>query len=164
MSSEAVHEVFFGSWDELVTARERLLTEGWDVQARDDLERGVRGFSALKGGEPRTHLKWLPWCRELSAKVTVCSTWREFVREIEFRVSEEMEKCDAMEASQVGFVSYGRASTSGVSEVFRISVVDLQKGGQEARDALTEVLGRSKHPGGAPLKAILGRSPGPGGR
>lgn len=167
MSSEEdgdVQQVHFGSWDELVAARERLLTEGWEVLPGDEPERGVRGFRACRAGEPRTWLRWLPWCRELTSRVTVCSTWQEFVREVEFRVEEEMEKCDSMEAQQVGFVSYGRAATSGVAEVFRIGVRDLQAGGNEARAALIDVLGRSKHPGGGPLKAISGQSQGSGGR
>lgn len=143
----------FGSWDEMVVARERLLTEGWEVHEHDRPDTGVRGFAAYKSGEPATLLYWEVYGRPLEPKVTVCSTWEEFVREIEFRVDEDMDKSDDLEAQQVGFVTYGRAQ-SGVAEVFRLGVDVLQAGGAPARSSLIAILLKSKHPGREGLQAL----------
>jgi hypothetical protein len=147
-------EVSFGTWDELVVARERLLTEGWEVVAQDRPDSGVRGFAAYKAGEGSTWLKWAVYGRELRAVVRVCATWEEFVREIEFRVDEDMDKSDDLPARQVGFVTYGRATTSGVAEVFRLPLPLLTEGGEPARAALIAILLRSKHPGREGLESL----------
>jgi hypothetical protein len=148
------HETPFDSWDSLVTARERLLTEGWNVVPCDAPERGVRGFAAYKEGELGTWLKWAVFGRELVAKYTVCSTWEQFVTELEFRASDEMDKCDDMAASQVGFVSYARAAVDGTCEVFRLPVSTLTDGGPVARERLIAVLLKSRHPGAEALRAV----------
>jgi hypothetical protein len=135
----------FGSWDDLAVARERLLTEGWELVPYDQVEEAVRGFSAVRAGEPRTLLYWEVYGRPLSPTVTVCSSWEEFVREMTFRVAEDMEKSDALAEGLVGFVSYGRAS-SARSEVFRIPVSMLVEGGEPARASLMAVLQRSRMP------------------
>jgi len=144
-------EVTFETWDQLLAARERLLTEGWDVLPCDEPEAGVRGFAAYKGGEAGSWLTWAAFGRRLSPRVTVCSTWQQFVTELEFRAEEEMDRADDMPAGQVGFVSYGRAP-SGECEVFRVPVLTLSAGGAEARSRLTEVLKRTEHPGAEGLR------------
>lgn len=159
-------EVDFGSWDELVVARERLLTEGWDVREHGDAGAGVRGFAAYKAGEEPCWLRWLVYGRVLQAVVKVCSSWEEFVRELHFRADEDMDKSDAHSEGQVGFVTYGRAAVSGHSEVFRLPVPLLTEGGPPARAALIAILLRSKHPGREGLESLASsqvsreRSPG----
>jgi hypothetical protein len=150
-------EVFFQDWDSLVVARERLLTEGWTVEPEDSPETGVRGFSAYREstGE-RTSLKWACYGRVLTTVVKVVATWQEFLTELEFRKDEDMEKADSLGELQVGFATYGRAATSGVAEVTRISVEALQAGGVEARSRLIRLLTSSKHPGAALLKQVAG--------
>lgn len=147
-------QVPFGSWDELVAARERLLTEGWDVLPADSPDTGVRGFAAYKGGEEPTWLKWLPYGRELTPVVKVCATWEEFVRELELRREEDMDKSDDLPAKRVGFVTYGHASKAGVAEVFRLDLPVLTGGGEPARAALIAILLRSKHPGREGLESL----------
>lgn len=153
-----VHETSFESWDSLVTSRERLLTEGWEVVPCDDPERGVRGFAAYKEGEPGTWLKWAVYGRELVARHTVCSSWEEFVSELEFRADSEMEKADDLPGGQVGFASYGRAGVDGTCEVFRVPVSVLTAGGPEARARLIAVLMKSRHPGAEALRRVEGSS------
>jgi hypothetical protein len=143
----------FGSWDELAVARDRLLTEGWEVLPSDSTDTGVRGFSALRAGEPRTLLYWEVYGRPLEPVVRVCSSWEEFVREMQFRVDEDMEKSDDMPSRQVGFVTYGRAA-SGKAEVFRLGVELLQAGGETARASLIAILLKSRHPSKDGLQAL----------
>lgn len=144
----------FQDWDSMVVARERLLTEGWEAVPWDSPERGVRAFACTRSGEPRTLLRWMMFSRELSPVVKVCGTWEEFVRELEFRAKEEMDKCDDVPAGQVGFASYGRAPVDGTCEVFRIPVAVLTAGGPEARARLMAVLKESVHPGAEALRRI----------
>jgi hypothetical protein len=146
------NEVPFETWDLLLAARERLLTEGWEVVPCDEPGEGVRGFAAYKAGEPDAWLWWPFLGRRLTPRVTVCSTWEQFVTELEFRSSEEMAKADDLESAQVGFVSYGRAGVDGTSEVFRVPVSVLTAGGPEARARLIKVLTSSKHPGAEGLR------------
>jgi hypothetical protein len=115
----------------------------------------MRGFACTKAGEPTTLLRWWAYGRELRPEVRVCSTWEEFVRELEFRREEEMDKSDDLEALQVGFVTYGRAATAGVAEVFRLPVPVLQAGGETARSSLIKMLMSSKHPGAEGLRQVL---------
>lgn len=144
-------EVPFDTWDQLLAARERLLTEGWEVLPSDDPERGVRGFAAYRAGEAGSWLTWNVFGRRLSPRVTVCGTWEQFVEELEFRSQDEMDKCDDVPAGQVGFVSYGRAGVDGTCEVFRVPVSVLTAGGPEARERLIRVLMKSRHPGAEAL-------------
>jgi len=149
--------VDFGTYDELIAAQQRMHVEGWDVLRSDDVERGAVLFSCSReqgAGREFVRLRWWRFGRELRPKVTVCATWQEFVREIQFRVEEEMDKSDDLEAQQVGFVTYGRAATDGTAEVFRLPVSALQAGGPEARSSLIAILMRSRHPGAEGLKAI----------
>lgn len=148
------HTVTFQTWDELVTARERMLTEGWQATPYDSPETGMRAFGCFKTGETNTLLRWFIYGKELEPVVTVCDTWEEFVREIQFRTEEEMDKSDDLENSYVGFVAYGRALTSGKAEIFRLHTRVLVDGGPPARAALIAILMRSKHPGASGLKAI----------
>jgi hypothetical protein len=143
----------FGGWDELAVARDRLLTEGWEVLPCDSADSGVRGFSALRAGEPRTLLYWEVYGRPLDPVVKVCSSWEEFVREMQFRVEEEMEKSDDLPAGLVGFVTYGRAA-SGLAEVFRIPVRLLAEGGEAARSSLMAILVRSRLPGAGAIGSL----------
>lgn len=148
------HEVSFETWDSLVTARDRLLTEGWEVLPCDSPEEGLRGFASYREGSAGSWL-WWPFCgRRLSPRVTVCSTWEEFVSELEFRADSEMEKADDVPAGQVGFASYGRAGVDGTCEVFRVPVSVLTAGGPQARARLIAVLMKSKHPGAAALAKV----------
>lgn len=153
------HEVTFETWDQLLAARERLLTEGWEVLPSDDPESGVRGFAAYRAGEAGSWLTWSVFGRRLSPRVTVCGTWEQFVTELEFRSQEEMAKCDDVPAGQVGFVSYGRALVDGTSEVFRVPVSVLTEGGPEARARLIRVLMASKHPGAEALSRARAGDP-----
>lgn len=138
-------DVYFQDWDSLVVGTARLREEGWTVTSAEDLERGVRAFRAELGGQVR-HLAWLPWGRVLSPKVRVLSTWQEFVSELELRAREDMEKSDSPGEMQVGFVTFGRAASSGVSEVFRVPVEELARGGLEARQRLIAVVMASRPP------------------
>ena len=147
-------EVALGSWEELVAARERLLTEGWDVLPADSPETGVRAFAAYRAGEEPVRLWWASYGRVLEPAVRVCASWEEFVRELQFRVEEDMDKSDDMPAAQVGFVTYGRASTAGVAEVFRLPVSLLTEGGESARSSLIAVLLKSRHPGREGLESL----------
>ncbi len=140
-------DVYFQDWDSLIVGTARLREEGWTVTGAEDLERGVRAFKAELGSEVR-HLVWLPWGRVLTPTVRVLSTWQEFVSELELRAREDMEKSDSLEEMQVGFVTFGRAASSGVSEVFRVSVEELARGGMEARQRLIAVVMASKPPAG----------------
>jgi len=144
----------FGGWDELAVARDRLLTEGWEVLPADSADTGVRGFSAVRAGEPRTLLYWEVYGRPLEPVVKVCSSWEEFVREMQFRVEEEMEKSDDFPAGMVGFVTYGRAASSSRSEVFRIPVRLLAEGGEAARSSLMAILVRSRLPGAGAMGSL----------
>lgn len=146
------HEVPFETWDQLLTARERLLTEGWEVLPYDVPEEGVRGFAAYRSGEAGSWLWWPVFGRRLSPRVTVCATWQQFVTELEFRADSEMEKADDVPGGQVGFASYGRAGVDGACEVFRIPVGVLTAGGPEARSRLIAVLMKSRHPGAEGLR------------
>lgn len=159
MDSSSGAEVFFPDWDSLVTAKDRLVAEGWQCEVKDSPETGVRGFSAHRGEGERAELKWAVYGRELSPKVKVVATWQEFITELEFRKDEDMEKADSLSEVQVGFATYGRAATSGVCEVIRIPVAALQEGGAEARSRLIGLLMASKHPGAALLRQA-GRSRG----
>jgi hypothetical protein len=153
MDGVSASDVYLQSWDELVTAKDRLLAEGWGVEVRDQPERGVRGFVGVRAGEV-VRLRWAVYGRELSPKVRVCATWREFLTELEFRKEEDMEKSDSLEDGHVGFATYGRASTTGIAEVIRVPVSVLQEGGAEARSQLIRLLMSSKHPGAALLKGM----------
>lgn len=147
-------EIPFQSWDELVAARERLLTEGWEVVPYDSPDTGVRAFAAYRPGERTTRLWWPVYGRVLEPVVRECASWEEFVRELQFRTEEDMDKSDDVPAKKVGFVTYGRAVTSGKAEVFRLDVSLLTAGGQPARAALIAILMRSKHPGREGLESL----------
>lgn len=151
----SANEVFFQDWDTLVAAVNRSREEGWTVVPADRPEAGVRGFRGTMEGRDDVLLTWLPWHRVLTPKVRVCSTWREFVAELELRKLEDMEKCDDVPAFQVGFACYGRAESAGLVEVFRVGVEELQSGGAEARSKLVAMLTSSRHPGLGPLKRAL---------
>lgn len=158
-------EVYFQDWDSLATGAQRLREEGWTVLPADEPEKGVRAFRAEREGDPvRPRLVWLPWGRELRSAVTLCATWQEFVAALELRRDEDMEKCDLVAESQVGFACYGRASAQGVCEVFRIGVAALQAGGAEARSKLIALLTSSKHPGAEALKGVRASEMGRQGR
>lgn len=154
--SSALPDVFFQDWDSLATAAQRLREEGWEVVPADEPEKGVRGVRGSREGQS-VLLKWLPWRRELVARVRVCATWEEFVAELELRRDEDMEKCDDVPGSQVGFATYGRAESSGVCEVTRLPVAVLQAGGAEARSKLVQLLMSFKHPGAEAMRRLQGQ-------
>ena len=151
-------EILFDDLDGLLAARERLLTEGWDVQAHDSPDTGVRGFAAYRAGEDDTLLGCAVYGRALEPVIKVCGSWQEYVREIQFRLDEEMDQSPDTANRMVGFVAYGRAATAGVAEVFRLPLESLLSGGQEARASLIAVLLRAKHhPGTAGLEVLASR-------
>jgi hypothetical protein len=155
-------DVDFPSWDDLVVARDRLVTEGWDVVQYDHADIGVRGFAGNKAGEDSVWLRWPVYGRVLEPVFKVCSSWEEFVRELEARAEEDMDKSDDIPGRRVGFVTYGRSVVSGQSEVFRLDLALLTAGGEPARASLIAVLLRSKHPGRPGLQQVL--NPGSRGR
>lgn len=151
-SSDSV--IVFQDWDSLVAAVALAREEGWEVEGADVPEAGKVSFAARKDGPEARELTWWPYGRELSPKVVVCSTWEEFISELELRRTEPMEKADDLSKMQVGFAAYGRAH-QGICEVVRIGVPELQAGGAEARRRLIAVLVSAKHPGAAELQAAL---------
>lgn len=147
-------EISFDDVEPMVAAADRLREEGWDVVAADRPELGVVGFRADGPGDS-VLLRCCVYGAELEPEVVVCGSWEEFVAALESRNGHEMEKSDSLSEGQVGFVTYGRSS-EGRSEVFRIGVEDLRRGGAAARASLTAILLRSRLEGG-PSPASGGR-------
>ena len=61
---------------ETLSAREAMAET---LSLLTDAETGVRGFAAYKSGEDGQWLTWPMFGRRLTAKVTVCSDWEQFV-------------------------------------------------------------------------------------
>lgn len=102
---------------------------GWAALPSDSPEKGIIGWTIIEEvPNPKMIVfQYYLFGKELIPNITVFKTGTEFLAELEPRLSSDLvEPCDSPELRMVGFVSYERAVSEGVSLVFRIGMTNIK--------------------------------------